>query len=69
MEQLQKIQTVFLGELEINQMASMKESMTLDEAISFFEKESESMEFESNDVMIQELVMKPLLRMANRAVK
>jgi len=67
MKQYQKIQTVFLSEHEIIRKVTLKESMTLDEAISFFEK-GEIKELENDDIITQEFFMKPLLRMADRIV-
>jgi len=68
MEAQLKIRKVFLRESEISPKVIVKETVTLDEAISFFENGRDFMESESNDFITQELFMKPMLRMANRIV-
>ncbi|MFK7756016.1 MAG: hypothetical protein AB8B53_03680 [Flavobacteriales bacterium] len=68
MEAQHKVRKVFLRESEITPRIIVKETMTLNEAISFFEKGRETMESESSDFITQELFMKPLLRMADRIV-
>ncbi|GEM_PF-4991638 len=66
MEKYPNLWSVFLRELETEHEVLKIESMTLEEAISLIESESQSMAIEDKNVKAEELIINPLLRLANR---